>query len=100
MFRCEICKTSSKPGETQHKVVLATRIHNHPSRDDAYPSRMTMTGEKVARNDPGGRGSQIVREVNGCSRCALKVKHTVTVPANGVGLATFNMTQIAFSKEA
>lgn len=104
MYKCSICGNHSEPGETQHKVVVATRMHDHPPRDDAYPRRMTATGEKVARDDPGGRGPQIEREVNACSHCALMHKHSVVVPVNGVGLRvpTFSMAPVIFDahKEA
>jgi len=79
VFNCKICGNSSAPGETQHKVVIATRTHQHKERDNAYPPRKNDRGEKVRRHDPGGHGTQIVHEVNACASCALKTKHDTPI---------------------
>jgi hypothetical protein len=74
MFRCGNCKGVSKPGEKPIRLVVE-------SREKVYDPRFKM--KRVNRDgwtrtenvciDPGGRGHEIVREINACADCAKKV---------------------------
>ena len=54
-FKCENCNKTSKPGEKATRIVVTTREVIHPARPDA--------------EDPGGKGTQIVKEKMICIRC-------------------------------
>lgn len=55
MFKCNVCKKSSRSGESCTRVVVEVRNVVHPKREWA--------------NDPGGTGTQIVSEAKVCPRC-------------------------------
>ncbi len=61
MFRCQKCGKQSLSKEKQTKIVLQTRMVKHPFREKGQPD---------GSNDPGGFGSQIVKEQILGSCCA------------------------------
>lgn len=65
MFKCGICRKDSLPRETATRVVLQTRSRTYPFRKMAH---------RNGNDDPGGRGSEIVREVLVHRDCAMSVK--------------------------
>lgn len=66
-YRCEVCKEPSQHGERANKVVTDTRQHQHPFRKDAFEVRVGSWYE--SRDDKGGTGTQIVKEVVMCEAC-------------------------------
>ena len=70
MYRCEFCKEIVPPLTPSHRVVVETREVRYPFRPDANVS--VIKGKKEKRNDPGGSGTEIVREAIVCPRCAGK----------------------------
>jgi len=69
-FRCEMCKTAAEDGQKPMRIVTKTRVHEHPKREKVYRRRDLETGEIEKYDDPGGIGTQIVKEVNACKECA------------------------------
>jgi hypothetical protein len=67
MFRCDQCGNLAQPGETCHRVVTETRDVVHPYRGRVH--RLKNAGEPVYRDDPGGTGTQTVREAKLCTQC-------------------------------
>jgi len=67
MYRCEMCGQSSEPGAPIIRRVVATR-----ERD--YPQREQKTRKGTIR-DPGGYGTETVKEAALCSECALRVTY-------------------------
>lgn len=61
MFICDKCHKSSKSGESLTRQVVETR-------DVTYPYRTYQAG-KDKKTDPGGEGTEIVREIQVCSTC-------------------------------
>lgn len=58
------------PGTASHRIVVETREVRYPFRPDA---NVVVVKEKLEkRNDPGGVGREIVRELVACPRCAGK----------------------------
>ena len=51
----------------QHRVVVETRLSTYPVRRDA--NRFLRDGRLKLRDDPGGRGREIAREVSACPEC-------------------------------
>lgn len=85
MFRCQLCNDVSFPGVPIHRVVLERQVVEHKARPHAHPTR-----SGTWRDDPGGRGTQIVREAVACGLCAAKQtakERTAVVNSDGV-LAT------------
>lgn len=73
MYLCGICNTQSKPGEKAHRVVTERRMAKYPAVLKAHKYRDSM-GREVVRDDPGGEGIEIVKEVLAHERCAAKAK--------------------------
>lgn len=59
MYRCEICKKTTKSGEKQNKKVIETRekIYHYIGKDGK---------EKTSK------GTEIVKEINVCEKCLNK----------------------------
>jgi hypothetical protein len=71
MYRCELCKEVVAPNVPSHRVTIETREVRYPYRAGANrPAPQAKKHEK--RDDPGGSGREIVREVMACPRCAGK----------------------------
>lgn len=69
MFKCGLCELTSKPGEKAVHVVTETRKSVYPFRQGA--NRFTsLEGEKMESDDPGGRGTEIVKEILSHQKCA------------------------------
>ena len=56
MYTCEKCGAQSAPGQKQARIVVERRPHEHPKR--------------LHLDDPGGVGTQIVREIVAHPECA------------------------------
>ena len=93
MYVCEVCQVQQPAGTPCKRIVTETKPYNHPFRSGEppwtpknAPKKPSPIGEhwewndKKGRwvwtwyNDPGGIGSQIVKEVRACPDCALYVK--------------------------
>jgi hypothetical protein len=70
MFYCEFCGELAAPRTPCRLVVVETRLAQFPPRPRANP---TPHLTPKYRDDPGGRGRQIVRERRACPRCAATV---------------------------
>ena len=68
-FICQICKKSQENGTKAIQIVLKTKDHEHPLREGVYSALDPETGEIVKTNDPGGFGTQIVKEMRICPKC-------------------------------
>jgi hypothetical protein len=73
MFRCDVCACVTPPNTPCNRIAVETREVEYPARKDAHwhPPRAGGKGKWV--DDPGGRGTAIVREMNACSICAAKM---------------------------
>jgi hypothetical protein len=72
MYRCQLCGTVVPPHTPCHRLVVQTRPSRFPFRSDANRVVRLVNGKRKEKrtDDPGGAGSQIVREVIACPRCA------------------------------
>lgn len=76
MYRCDVCQQVVPPGIRARRRVVETVTHTHPVRPKALtapPDPQRRRSQRARRHlvtDIGGVGSQIVREVNACPRCA------------------------------
>ncbi len=77
MFVCELCGTLVPPRMKANQVVTETRARNYPARQNAQ--KIKRKKKPLYREDPGGRGWEIVTEANACQPCAAK--HETPVPA-------------------
>lgn len=68
MFRCNVCKKLSKPNEPAIRVVVETRKKIYPAREKAMQIGAGLTKRWVA--DPGGIGTETVREELFCELCS------------------------------
>ena len=64
MFICEACGGQAAPGAKQFHRVVETREVNHPYRTRAH----RWNGFEYP-DDPGGKGTQIVRQIAICEGC-------------------------------
>ncbi len=77
MFRCQKCDTIVPAGTRTSKVVVATRPRTYDARGQDPSERRGrgrfVRGKKVRKRKPydkGGAGTEIVRELSVCPRCA------------------------------
>lgn len=72
MYRCEICCTTVPPRTRRH-LIAVTRPARYPARDRVYVVR--GDGLRYAKDDPGGTGHEIAREIIACPACASAPSH-------------------------
>jgi hypothetical protein len=76
MFRCQLCQRLVPPRTPCHRLVLTSRYAAYPYRFRAnVVIRRRLKDKKLRkqhRDDPGGGGQEIVREVTACPDCADK----------------------------
>jgi len=72
MFRCQLCAKQTLPGARAHRRVTQTRATDYPARERAHfvvepdaPKKKRSRRKKA--DDPGGHGSEIVRELLVCA---------------------------------
>jgi hypothetical protein len=70
MYRCERCLAVVPPRTPARRLVVETRLVEHPYRKDA--GVRIVDGKPKKYDDPGGSGSQIAREQIVCPWCAEK----------------------------
>lgn len=76
MFRCERCHSVVPAGTRETKLVLETRPKTYESRGGMtreFPRSRRPMGRRARRAqafDKGGTGSEIVREISVCPKCA------------------------------
>ena len=87
MYRCEICRQVQPAGTPSLTVPAEVRVRTYPLRKDALPGlpRKGQGGRKIPkkhlepRDDLGGQGVEIVREVRCCPVCAEKVRALTSI---------------------
>jgi len=62
MFICQKCGKVVGPGVSPNIITLQTRSHAHPRREYVHKKNNVL--------DPGGQGTQIVKEGKYCNGCA------------------------------
>lgn len=75
MYRCDNCDVVSPPHEKRHAVVVATKSHQFPFREAAH--RFRVGGKEIVKDDPGGTGPQIAREIGVCASCRSLIEGDV-----------------------
>jgi len=70
MYRCNRCHAVVAPRTPARRVVVETRLVEHPYRKGA--GVRIVDGKQKKYDDPGGTGSQIAREEVVCPACAEK----------------------------
>lgn len=70
MFRCDRCNRQTRAHEKAERLVVETAERTYASRGFAHP----RPGHEYY-DDPGGQGSEIVREQTVCAACAVLVRN-------------------------
>jgi hypothetical protein len=70
MYRCEICKKVVPANTPSYLVVMDVRPATYARRLGA--NRFTKNRKTEPRDDPGGSGFEIVRELRACPDCARR----------------------------
>ena len=68
MFRCQQCQSCVGPNVKSVRVVVQARAVSYPARPEV--NRVKRRGRVKWLDDPGGRGTEAVRELTLCPRCA------------------------------
>ncbi len=79
MFICEICQKPAPPRVNSQRIVAKTRYREYPRRKEVHPA---TRGRKKFKDDPGGTGKEIVKEVIACPKCVeeeVKANSDVTI---------------------
>lgn len=78
MFQCQLCDSCVAARIPAQRIVLKTRAKRYPARGNIHRKpAVTKNGTAVRpeyKDDPGGQGSEIVREVLVCPECAARWK--------------------------
>jgi hypothetical protein len=70
MYRCEVCDRVVESGVACTRIVVETRPVEYPLRERVH-YRPPKDGKKARWDpDPGGRGTETVRELAACPECA------------------------------
>jgi hypothetical protein len=64
LYRCQVCGVVAPPNTPAHRKVVETRRREYPFRKDAH--LFIKDGRPKKKDDRGGVGSEIVREVVVC----------------------------------
>jgi hypothetical protein len=82
MFRCQHCNSVTPPHVSAETIVVETRPYVYPFREKAFPyeDKSHRRRKHIKRNDPGGTGSAIVREIRVCPPCKLALQPDLTTP--------------------
>jgi hypothetical protein len=79
MFRCQMCQCVVPPLTPAHRLILSRRSKAYPHRSRANvvfrKRKDDRKPKKEYRDDPGGEGQEIVREVTICPTCAGRNGH-------------------------
>ena len=67
MYRCQQCGRKSDPHEPAFHKVLETRTKTYPYRSNCNKGKPEVLS---SYDDPGGQGTEIVREILVCGSCA------------------------------
>jgi hypothetical protein len=76
MYKCQICGNNSQARVPAYKITIEIRPVRYPRREKAnacYKRRPDGITKFVRTDDPGGIGSETVREVIACPDCAAKL---------------------------
>ena len=74
MFRCDLCSSVTGPGTPKNKIVVERRDREYPLRPKVHYVPGSDGGKGKWVDDPGGRGHEIVREIDACPGCAAKAR--------------------------
>ena len=69
MYRCEVCDRVVPPNTPSNRIILETRAVEYPVRDKVHWHPPKDGGKGKWVDDPGGRGTEIVREARACPDC-------------------------------
>jgi hypothetical protein len=75
MYVCQICQKTVLPRTPANRIITETRARHYPRRSNANPvSRKRKSGRTndPRKDDPGGVGYEIVREIIVCPVCAQR----------------------------
>ncbi len=72
MYRCDVCDRVVPANTPCNRITIETREVEYPRRDDAHWVPPDNGGKGKWIDDPGGRGTEIVRKVRACPSCAAE----------------------------
>jgi hypothetical protein len=70
MFRCPLCSCVVGPRTPPQRLLLERRTRSYPYRSRA--NEFARDHKRHVTDDPGGNGSEVVREVLVCPECARR----------------------------
>jgi len=68
MFKCELCKKIVSQSTSAKRIVMESRRAKYPFRKGA--NKFRFDGKLKTTDDKGGSGTEIVKEVLACPKCA------------------------------
>jgi len=74
MYRCEVCDRVTESGTPSNRIVIETRPTEYPHREKVHWHPPTDRGQGKWVDDPGGVGTEVVREIRMCPECAAKAR--------------------------
>lgn len=74
MYRCAKCDRVTTARSSAHSVVSEIRIKEYPHRSNAIPVAGGKRRKRAKRDDRGGRGWEVQKEVLVCTDCLPQAK--------------------------
>ena len=74
MYRCEVCDRVVPPNTPCNRIIIETRSVEYPTRPKVHWVPPDEGGKGKWVDDPGGHGTEIVRELRACPQCAADVR--------------------------
>ena len=73
MYRCDVCDRVVPANTPSNRITVETRAVEYPRRASVHWIPPTDGGKGKWIDDPGGRGTEIVRELRACPACAAEI---------------------------
>jgi hypothetical protein len=70
MYRCDVCDSVVPANTPCNRITIETRVVEYPMRPKVHWIPPKDGGKGKWIDDPGGRGTRIVRELRACPPCA------------------------------
>ena len=85
MYRCAKCDRVTTVRSSAHSVVSEIRIKEYPHRSNAIPVAGGKRRKRAKRDDRGGRGWEVQKEILVCTDCLPEAQAEFHSMIEGLG---------------
>ena len=84
MYRCAKCSRVTTARSSSHSVVSEIRVKEYPHRSNAIPVAGGKRRKRARRDDRGGRGWEVKREILVCTDCLPEARSEFNAMVEGL----------------